>query len=451
MPLNVKQKQAIRKLLHFRSPKLVPTLEKLHPADIADLFQDLNDREFPELVNSLVKTGLAGQTLDELPEGILKNVLALVDDDRLALIIGRLEPDNAVDFLQLLEEDRKQQIVQKLPISLRKRFQKLLSYEEDSAGALMTTEVFALPVDSTSQDAIDKIREAGDKLEAIFYLYVVDHEHRLVGVVSLRQLILASPETPLQDLMATKPVSATVHDDQEHVSSLVAKYDFLSIPVVDDNGILVGVITVDDVIDVLEEEATEDFYHMAGLSDQERVFTPVSESVKMRIGWVVLNLVTASIAAMVVGLFEHKIAQAAVLATFMPLVAGMGGNSGSQTLAILVRGIALGELAFSKIWQTILKKAATGLLLGIFAGGIAAIASYALKANPWIGLVLFLAMSLNMAFGALVGAVVPIILRALKKDPALGSGILVTALTDSIGYLMLFTISMAFWSHIQGF
>lgn len=450
MPLNLKQKQAIRKLLHVRSPKLVYTLEKLHPADIADLFQELNDREAPELVNSLVKTGLAGQTLNELPEGILKNVLELIDDDRLALIIGRLEPDNAVDFLQLMEEERKQKIVQKLPASIRKRFQKLLSYEEESAGALMTPEVFSLPLDATAQDAIDKIREAGDQLEAIFYLYVVDHSHKLVGVISLRQLILAQTNTPLKDLMTPKPVSATVNDDQEHVSSLVTKYDFLSIPVVDDNGVLVGVITVDDVIDVLEEEATEDFYHMAGISDQERIFTPVSESIKMRIGWVGLNLITASIAAIIVGIFENKIAQAAVLATFMPLVAGMGGNSGSQTLAILVRGIALGELAFSKIWQTIFKKAAIGLLLGVFAGGVAAIASYALKANPWIGLVLFLAMSINMAFGALIGTIVPIILKALNKDPALGSGILVTALTDSIGYILLFSISLAFWGHIQG-
>jgi len=305
-------------------------------------------------------------------------------------------------------------------------------------------------MDVTVEDAINEIREAGDKLEAIFYLYVVDDTDKLQGVVSLRQLILAKPDTPLRELMATNPVAAKVTDDQEHVSALVAKYDYLSIPVVDENNVLVGVITVDDVIDVLEEEATEDFYHMAGLSDQERVFTPVLESVKMRLGWVSLNLVTATVAAMVVGMFEHKIAEAAVLATFMPLVAGMGGNSGSQTLAILVRGIALGEVAFSKVWQTVFKKAATGLLLGIFAGGIAALVAYLLHSNPWIGLVLFLAMVINMAFGALVGAVVPIVLRAMKKDPALGSGILVTALTDSVGYLVLFGISLAFWSHLQG-
>lgn len=448
MPLNIKQKKAIRKLLHFRSPRLTRTLEKLHPADIADLFQELNDREIPELIHALAQTGMAGQTLDELPEGILKNVLELIDDNLLVLIVNRLEPDSAVDFLQLLDEERQQRIVQQLPAPVRKRFQKLLSYEEDTAGALMTPDVFALPVDSTAQDAIDRIREAGDKLEAIFYLYVVDHERKLVGVVSLRQLILASPDTQLQDLMSLHPVSANVHDDQEHVSALVAKYDFLSIPVVDDQGGLVGVITVDDVIDVLEEEATEDFYHMAGLNDQERVFTPVMESVKMRIGWVLLNLVTASVAAAVVGVFEHKIAEAAVLATFMPLVAGMGGNSGSQTLAILVRGIALGELAFSKVWQTVLKKAAIGLILGLIAGGIAAILAYILHSNPWIGLVLFLAMAINMAFGALIGAIVPILLRALKKDPALGSGILVTALTDSVGYLVLFGISWMMWGRI---
>ncbi len=442
MPLNAAQKRAIKRLLHYRSPKLVKTIKKIHPADIAELFQELDEREIPELVDALLKAWVAGSTLSELPEEILSKVLSLVDDERVTTIIARLEPDNAVDFLQLLPKERREKIIKNLPDDKKAAYEKLLTYKEGTAGAIMTPDVFALPLDATAQDAIEEIRKAGDKLEVIFYLYVVDHENKLVGVVPLRQLILAKPDTQLKDMMTPDPVAVNVNDDQEKVSTLVSKYDFLAIPVVDDQHRLVGVITVDDIIDVLEEEATEDFYHMAGLSDEERVFTPVTTSIKKRLGWVLLNLVTATVAATVVSFFEGTISKNAVLASFMPLVAGMGGNIGSQTLAILIRGIALNEVAFSSIWKIVLKKVTVGLALGMIAGIIAAIGAYLMHHNPLIGLVLFIAMTINMAFGALVGSIVPIILRALNKDPALGSGILVTALTDSIGYLILFSVSL---------
>jgi len=268
----------------------------------------------------------------------------------------------------------------------------------------------------------------------VFYLYVVDERGHLVGVVSLRRLLLVSPETPLKRIMTTDLISARVDMDQEEVARQVASYNLLAIPVVDEENKLVGVITVDDIIDVIKDEATEDIYRLAGVAGDERAFTPAGESLRKRLPWLGVNLGTAFLAAFVVSLFEGTIERITALAVFMPIVAGMGGNAATQTLTVIVRGIALGELTWSNARKALLKEALVGMGNGVILGVVAAAVVWATRGNPVLGLVLCAAMIINMFVAATAGTLVPLGLRAANVDPALASSVFITTLTDVFGF-----------------
>jgi magnesium transporter len=268
----------------------------------------------------------------------------------------------------------------------------------------------------------------------VFYLYVVDARRHLVGVTSLRRLLLVSPETPLKRIMTTDVISVRVDTDQEEVARQVASYNLLAVPVVDEENKLVGVITVDDVIDVIKDEATEDLYRLAGVSGDERVATPASEAWSKRLPWLGVNLVTAFLAASVVAAFESTISRATALAVFMPIVAGMGGNAATQTLTVIVRGLALGELEWANARKTLLKEAAIGFGNGVTLGAVAALVALATKGEAIIGLLLGLAMVCNMLVATIAGTLIPLGLKALKIDPALASAVFITTLTDVVGF-----------------
>jgi magnesium transporter len=278
----------------------------------------------------------------------------------------------------------------------------------------------------------------------VFYLYVVDERRHLVGVVSLRRLLLVSPETPLKRIMTTDLISARVDMDQEEVARQVASYNLLAIPVVDEESKLVGVITVDDVIDVIKDEATEDIYRLAGVAGDERAFTPALESLRKRLPWLGVNLATAFLAASVVALFEGTIEQITALAVFMPIVAGMGGNAATQTLTVIVRGIALGELTWSNARKALVKEAAVGVGNGVILGLVAAVVAWATRGNPVLGLVLCAAMIINMFVAATAGTLVPLGLRAASIDPALASSVFITTLTDVFGFLSFLGLATIF-------
>jgi magnesium transporter len=278
----------------------------------------------------------------------------------------------------------------------------------------------------------------------VFYLYVVDARRHLVGVVSLRRLLLVSPETPLKRIMTADIISARVDMDQEEVARQVAAYNLLAIPVVDAENKLVGIITVDDVIDVIKDEATEDIYRLAGVAGDERAFTPATESLRKRLPWLGINLVTAFLAAAVVGLFEGTIDLFPVLAVFMPIVAGMGGNAGTQTLTVIVRGIALGELSWSNSRKALLKEVLVGLGNGVVLGATAAVVVWLVRGNPTLGLVLGLAMIINMFVAAAAGTLVPLGLRAANVDPALASSVFITTMTDMFGFFSFLGLATVF-------
>jgi len=307
----------------------------------------------------------------------------------------------------------------------------------------MNPNVFALSEDITVGEAITEIQSNRD-VEMVFYLYVVDERRHLVGVVSLRRLLLVSPETPLKRIMTADLISARVDMDQEEVARQVAAYNLLAIPVVDAENKLVGIITVDDVIDVIKDEATEDIYRLAGVAGDERAFTPAAESLRKRLPWLGINLLTAFLAASVVALFEGTIDLFPVLAVFMPIVAGMGGNAGTQTLTVIVRGIALGELTWSNSRKALLKETMVGLGNGVVLGAAAAAVVWIVRGNPTLGLVLGTAMIINMFVAAAAGTLVPLGLRAANVDPALASSVFITTMTDMFGFFSFLGLATVF-------
>jgi magnesium transporter len=436
MALSSAQTQAIRKLLRTGATARVGrVLERHHPADAAALFTDLTPAESRLLFDALLEVRRAGDALRALPETLLRDVLERIADDKLATMISRRPPDEALWFLGLLPEERQPTLLTRLPGPLAEELQRLRRYPAGSAGAIMTPRFLALPRERTAGEAIAELQQRGETLEAIFYLYVVEAAGRLAGVVSLRQLILSPPDKPLSELMIAEPVRVDVLEDQERAAAIASRYNLLAVPVTENGGRLVGVVTVDDLIDVIHEEATEDFYRVAGVDEGEHVFAPVLRSVRKRFSWVVINLFTAFAAATVVSLFESTLSRLVVLAAFMPIVAGLGGNCGTQSLTVMVRGLALGELEFGSTIKAVARQLAIGTMLGAGAGLLTAGVVWLWHGNPWLGAAVFLAMLANMALGALAGAVIPLLLRALRFDPALGSGVLVTAFTDSFGFL----------------
>jgi magnesium transporter len=309
----------------------------------------------------------------------------------------------------------------------------LLEYPEQTAGRIMNPKVFALSEDMTAGESITTLQGSRD-VEMVFYLYVVDARRHLVGVVSLRRLLLVPPPTPLKRIMTTDLTSVRTDTDQEEVARLVASYNLLAIPVVDEENKLVGVITVDDVIDVIKDEATEDVYRLAGVAGDDRVFSSPLESLRKRVPWLEVNLVTAFLAASVVALFEGRIKDLPVLAVFMPVVAGMGGNAATQTLTVIVRGIALGELTWANSRKALLKEAMVGIGNGLACGIVGALVVWVWKGDLVLGLILCAAMVINMFVAATAGTLIPLALRAMKIDPALASSVFITTLTDVFGF-----------------
>jgi magnesium transporter len=273
----------------------------------------------------------------------------------------------------------------------------------------------------------------------------VDDDNKLTGVVPIRNLVIAPPDRTLSEMMIADPIRADVFMDQEEAARLVAKYELLALPIVDEGGHLEGIITVDDVIDIIKEESTEDMYKMAGLAEEDRVFTPVGRSVRMRLPWTLLNLATTGLAASVVTIFQGTIGELVALVTFMPIVAGVGGNAATQTATVIIRAIALGELEFSSAWKAIVKQVSVNICLALAAGAVVALTALLWQGNPFLGLVLAFAMVLNVGLVAgFSGAVIPLLMKAMKFDPALGSGIVVTGLTDAFGFLSFLGLATLF-------
>ncbi len=430
---------------------LVNLLQKQYPADLAQLFAELPDKDRVSAFSLLVERNsrLAMEALSELGPEAGAPLLAGRSADEIVKLTQELPSDDVAAIIDHLPEELSAavlELMQKKPASAD--VGELLEYPEKTAGRIMNPKVFALSEDMTAAEAIVALQASRD-VEMVFYLYVIDARRHLVGVVSLRRLLLVPPDTPLKRIMTTDLISARVDTDQEEVARQVASYNLLAIPVVDEENKLVGVITVDDVIDVIKDEATEDVYRLAGLASDDRVFTTPTESLRKRLPWLLVNLATAFLAASVVALFTKTIDAVVALAVFMPVVAGMGGNAATQTLTVIIRGIALGELTWSNSRKALIKNVLVGVGNGLVTGTIAAVICWLMNGDFRLGVILGMAMVINLFVAGLVGTLIPLGLKALKIDPALASAVFITTFTDVCGFASFLGLAALFTRYFQ--
>ncbi|HEY6507587.1 MAG TPA: magnesium transporter [Vicinamibacterales bacterium] len=442
---------SVKRLLRIgATANLLNLLQKQHPADLAQVLSELSDRDREAAFNTLVErhSRLAMEAVSELGPEVGATLLSSRSAEEIAGLVQEIESDDAAALVANLPEELSAAVLDLMRPRESGVVEGLLEYAEQTAGRIMNPTVFALSEDLTVGEAITELQIHRD-VEMVFYLYVVDERRHLVGVTSLRRLLLVSPETPLKRIMTADLISARADMDQEEVARQVAAYNLLAIPVVDEENKLVGIITVDDVIDVIKEEATEDINRMAGVAGDERAFTPALESLRKRLPWLAVNLVTAFLAAGVVALFEGTIDLLPVLAIFMPIVAGMGGNAGTQTLTVVVRGIALGELSWTNSRKALLKEVTVGIGNGVTLGIAAALVVWATRGNPVLGVVLGLAMVINMFVAAAAGTLVPLGLRAANVDPALASSVFITTMTDVFGFFSFLGLATIFSQYLS--
>jgi len=421
-------------------------LGTLHPADSAEIITWLEADQQAALVERLQAPELA-EVLEQMDQEEMAEVTQHLDVEELADVLDEMEPDAAAELIRELEPAEAAEVLEQMdesgPVS------KLLAYDADTAGGIMKLPPPTLRRQMTVTEAFAFIKKHYRDESEIFYLYVLDRFGHLIGVINLRAMILAEPTQTVEEIMKRNVLSVQVNMDKEEVAQILSKYDLLAVPVVDEENMLVGIIAVDDVVDVLEEEATEDLYRLSQVSENAELFSPILRSIRSRQPWLIINLGTAFLASSVVSLFDDTLAQAAWLAAFMPIVAGQGGNAGTQTLAIVVRSLAIGEISLADAWPALWHELRVGLANGLTLGFLVGIIAWIWEGNPVLGIVIGLAMMGNMIVAALAGVVVPMLLRALRFDPALASSVFVTTFTDCCGFALFLGLATALLHWLQ--
>jgi len=407
-------------------------LETLRRSDQAEVFSDLPPEQQQEIL-PLMDPVNSADILEELEDEEVLEIANRMETDRLVEIVDEMEPDEAADLLGDIPAEQAEAVLQRIDESDEVR--SLLEHPDETAGGVMTSMDVHILADMTVDETIQHLRGLSPDSETIYYLFVEDKAGHLVGVVSLRDLVVAKPSTIVRDIMDDDPIYIQVGADQEEASRLMFRYDLLALPVVDADKKLVGMITYDDLLDVLEEEATEDIYRLGGVPKEQPADVALSSAIKTRLPWLILNLVTALLSATVLSVFEDTIAQVAVLAAFFPIVAGVSGSAATQALTVTVRGLALGDIAPKEGFKTLGRELLLGLVNGVSIGIIVALIAFVWKGTPLLGLVVGAATLLNMVCAGLAGVVVPMLMQKLNFDPALASPILVTTTTDTLGYL----------------
>ena len=410
-----------------------------HEADLGDLLAALDPDLRPRLIE-LLGAGFDFKALTELDQGARADVLDQLQPVAVILGIRELETDDAVAILEGLPKDRQKDILERLPHPKRVALARSLEYPEDSAGRRMGTEYIAVRPDTTVGQTIDYMRETPDLPDRFYEIYITDRSHRLLGAVALDRLLRAKRPVPISELMHEDLHRVRAAEDQEEVARLFERYDLIAAPVVDEAERLVGVITIDDVVDVIEEEAEEDLKALGGVHGEE-LSDPVPTVARRRFNWLLVNLATAFLASSVLGLFEGQLQKMVALAVLAPIVASQGGNAATQTMTVVVRALAVRELSSANMWRTILREVLVGFVNGIAFAVITGVAAAAWFKVPELGLVIGLAMLCNLVAGALGGILIPLVLDRSGADPAVSSGVFVTTVTDVVGFFSFLTIA----------
>jgi len=438
-----------RRLLRRQArTNLIKLTSKTHPADLATVFRYFSDEEQIEIFSLMNENEHTAEFLSELDDALVNDLLSNETLERIAAIIKRAPTNDQSGILNALGQEKAQAVLELLELEEQEEIAEIMGYPEDSAGTLMNTEVFTLHEEITAGDAIKTLQDQEDA-EMVFYLYITDDDDRLVGVISLRALTITPSKTTLKDIMIKNVHSVRPETDQEEVARIVAQYNFLAVPVIDPDSHLLGIVTVDDVVDVIREEATEDFLQMAGAGkDREILLKSSWENAKTRLPWLFASWIGGIIAASLIGIFENMLENIIALAAFIPVILGMGGNIATQSSTIIVRGMATGRVNFGGEIKLIIKEMKVGLMLGILYGillGIFANLSFS-DAPDFLGIVVGLSICVSMIVAATVGTVIPLILRKLDIDPAVATGPFVTTSIDILGVLFYFLIAGLFLS-----
>ncbi|MBS7563125.1 magnesium transporter [Mucilaginibacter sp. Bleaf8] len=426
----------VKAALESTEAEVQQVLSQYHASEIAILFDRLGPEE-RELIINILPTEIASEVISEMdeeshPEELLVNL----GKERRTEIVKELDYDDATDIISQLDESDQQEILDEIGHEDASNIRNLMTYQEDTAGGLMNTELIKVNVTLTKNEAIEEIIHQSEQMEEFYTLYAVNEQDVLQGILSIKDLIKAKKQLRVQDLIKTDFVYVNADLDQEEVAKLISQYNLTSIPVVDTSMKLLGRITVDDIIDVLEEENTEDILKISGVSEDEQLSGTWQDAVKSRLPWLIINLGTAFLAASVIRSFDDTAKRLPIVAAYIVIIAGMGGNAATQALAVTVRRISLTDLTDNQAYITILKEFLVGMINGATSGAIVFAVAYFYDANPMLGLVMFLAMTGNLIIAGLTGASIPMLLKRVGIDPAVASSIIITTFTDCIGFLL---------------
>lgn len=410
---------------------------KTHPADLAALFRSFTEVDREEIFNLITDSSYKAEFLTELDRAILIELLENMPPKSIIALLKEMAPDDQADVLAQLPEDVGKKVLELMSTSDSEDLEELMMYPPDTAGGIMVPLPLKMKEEDTVQDAINSIHEQKD-LEMVFYIYIEDENEKLTGVLSLRQLIMVEPQTKLKNVMITRVVSVQPETDQEEVARITSRYNFLALPVVDRDDKLLGIVTVDDIIDVIREEATEDFLQMAGVGkDREILLKTTLEATKIRFPWLFATFVGGFIVSMIVMGFDTLINKFVMLAAFMPIVAGMGGNVGTQSSTIIVRGLATGRINVKQVMKVLFGQMRIGIILGFAYGillGVFAVVFHLHQVNILnMGITISISLMLAMLLAATMGTLTPIILYRLNIDPAIATGPIVTTISDIFG------------------
>lgn len=427
----------IKSALNGSDNQLAVILDEYHASEIAILFESLTKEDRQRIIN-LLPVETASEIFAEMhEEAHPEELLFQLHPDKRTEIVEELDYDDATDIISQLEEHEQKEILEDLSEDDASHIRNLMRYDEDTAGGLMNTEFIRIQLHLKKKDAIDEIIRQSEEIEEFYTIFVVDEHNVFQGIVSLKDIIKAKGNVEITSLVKADVAWVSPDTDQEEVARLISQYNITSIPVLDNQMKLLGRVTFDDVIDVLEDENTEDILKISGVSEDEELSGNWVEAVKSRLPWLIINLGTAFLASAVVRHFEPTIAKIAVLSAYMTIIAGMGGNAATQALAVTVRRISLYDLTDNQAYRTVLKEFTVGLINGAVTGLIVFIFALVFDANPLLGLVIFLAMTGNLVIAGVTGAGIPLILKRVGIDPAIASSIIITTFTDVFGFLLL--------------
>lgn len=420
-------------------------VNKTHVADLSVVFRTLSLPNQHELLDMIEDVNQKGDLFSELDEDTFLALHESMELDALVEILENMPTDDAADLLGRLPDEKSNAILERMKKEGSEEIEGLLHYDDDTAGGIMVPEFIALKEDTTAREAIESLQKEHLDVEMPFYLYAVDEYGKLVGVSSLRQLVVVPPETPLKDFMTTDVFSVLTSMDQEEVAKIVARYDILAVPVVNETNQIVGIVTVDDVIDIFREEATEDILKMAGVGGEEFVETQsVIRSTRIRLPWLFASCIGGIIAFFIIGHFEGSLKKLAYLAAFIPVILGMGGNIGTQTSTIVVRGLATGRLNIRDTWSVVLKELAIGFILGMVYGFLVGLVAQLRYSTFQVAISVGFAVISSMSVAALVGSLVPMGFARINVDPAVATGPFVTTAIDIVSVYFYFQIATAF-------